>query len=76
MLREEIISDGRRVRHWSDADMMIRQAETGLLYEDAVDNVPCPFTYEETDEPIPSAESEDSIEDKAEAFDILMGEAE
>lgn len=74
MLREELISDGRRVRHWSDAGMMIRQAESGQLYEDAVDNTPCPWTYEETNEPIPY--DPDSIEDKAEAYDILMGVGE
>lgn len=71
MIIEEIISDGRRVRHYSDRGMMIRQAETGHIYEDAVDNVPCRYTYDETDEPIP--QDEPTVEDKAEAFDILMG---
>ena len=33
--------------------MMIRQIETGILYEDAVDQAPCKYIYEETDEPIP-----------------------
>lgn len=52
MIKEQIIDDGRRIRHWSDAEMMIRQIETGIDYEDAVDNVPCLYTYEETDKPI------------------------
>lgn len=37
---------------------MIRQIETGILYEDAVDTMPCKYTYEETDEPIPEVERE------------------
>ena len=73
MIREEFISESR-VRHYSDSGMMILQTETGRLYEDAVDIVPCPYTYAETDEPIPYDEG--SIEDKAEAYDILMGEAD
>jgi hypothetical protein len=31
---------------------MIKQVETGALYEDAVDVIPCKYTYEETDIPI------------------------
>ena len=36
------------VRHYSDSGMMIRQIETDILYEDAIDTLPCPFSYEET----------------------------
>ena len=57
MLIEEMISP-RRVHHYSDAGMMIRQIETGHLYEDAVDRAPCRWTYEETDVPIPEPETE------------------
>ena len=32
--------------------MKLLQVETGFIYNDAVDIVPCPYTYEETDEPI------------------------
>lgn len=52
MIVEEILSE-TRVWHYSDAGMMIRQLETGNLYEDAVDAIPCRFTYEETGQPIP-----------------------
>lgn len=55
MIREEQISP-KRVRHYSDANMMIRQIETGIIYQDAVDKIPCRYTYEETDEPIPEQE--------------------
>jgi len=55
MLIEEILSP-KRVHHYSDVGMMIRQIETGRLYEDAVDRIPCKWTYEETDVPIPEAD--------------------
>lgn len=51
MIVEQKIS-GTLVRHYSDAGMMIRQIETGNLYSDAVDVVPCRYTYEETDTPV------------------------
>lgn len=49
MLRSETID--RRIRTWSDLGMMIRQVETGVLYEDATD-VPGLHSYVETDIPI------------------------
>lgn len=52
MLRTEMLNDGKLVRHYSDQNLRIRQIETGLLYDEAVDVVPCRYTYEETDEPI------------------------
>ena len=57
MLVEEMLTP-TRVHHYSDEGMMIRQVETGILYEDAVDNAPCKYTYEETDVPIPEPETE------------------
>lgn len=56
MIVTEMIGD--RIRHYSDRGMKIRQVETGKLYEDAVDIVPCPYTYEETDEPIEDVDDE------------------
>lgn len=49
MLRTETIAG--RIRTYSDLGMMIRQVETGTLYEDAVD-VPGLHIYVETDIPI------------------------
>ena len=48
MLKVENISD-KYIRHYSDEGKKIRQIETGILYDDAVDVMPCRFTYEETD---------------------------
>ncbi len=53
----------------SDAGYKILQVETGAVYEEAYDGVPCPYTYAETDEPI-----DDEELDPQEALDILMGE--
>lgn len=48
MIRTEMTDDSR-IRHYSNAGYKIRQIETGNLYDDAVDYVPCIYTYEETD---------------------------
>ena len=66
MIIEEIMGD--RVMHYSDQGMKIRQIETGFLYEDAVDVIPCQYTYEETNEPI------EFIEDDSEILEILLGD--
>ena len=50
MIVEEMVED--RIRHYSDRNMKILQVETGIAYDDAVDVIPCRYTYEETDEPI------------------------
>ena len=63
MLIEELIDEGTRVHHYSDENFMIRQIETGILYEDAIDVMPCRYTYEETDEPIPEPEPEPEPEE-------------
>lgn len=59
------------VRHYSDRYKMIRQIETGIIYEDAVDIVPCRYTYEETDEPIPEVEEDATSEDYEAALNRL-----
>lgn len=52
MIQTEFLKNGTLIRHYSDAGMMIRQVETGTLYSDAIDTVPCRYTYEETDTPV------------------------
>lgn len=71
MIITEVIGD--RIRSYSDRGMKLRQVETGILYDDAVD-MPNKYTYEETDILIEPNEITDA--DKAEAYDILIGEAE
>lgn len=49
MILTELLNDGTLIRHWSDAGVMLLQVETGVMYSDPVDLVPCRYTYEETD---------------------------
>ena len=67
MIRSEII-DNMVIRHWSDANVKLRQVETGTLWNDAVDILPCAYTYEETDELLDPVEIDD-----AEALAIITG---
>ena len=59
MIIEEMLTP-KRVRHYSDLSVKIRQVETGRIYDDAVDRYPCKWTYEETDEPIELVEEENN----------------
>lgn len=54
MLRQETIQiNGKDFIHtWSDTNMQIKQIETNILYSDAIDISPCPYTYEESNIPI------------------------
>jgi len=65
MIVTELLEDGR-IRQYSDEYLMLKQVETGILYEDAIDIQPCPYTYEETDIPIRPATAE-------ELLDIIVG---
>ena len=53
MIIVELVDDDTRERRYSDKNVMLRQVETGILYEDAVDVIPCKYTYEESDVLIP-----------------------
>ena len=59
------------VRHYSNRNLKLRQIETGIIYDDAIDIIPCQFTYEETDIPI---ESENLELESEEALRIITGE--
>ena len=50
MIIQQYVENGERIKHYSDSNYKIRQIETGIIYEDAVDIIPCKYTYEETDE--------------------------
>ena len=51
MIVEEKLNE-RLVRHYSDKGVKLKQVETGLLYDEAIDLSPCGYTYVETDERI------------------------
>ena len=63
MIQMEYIEAENRERRFSDNNVKIRKIETGELYNDAADIVPCPYTYEESLEPI------DVIDEPADAND-------
>ena len=51
MIRKELYGDNL-YRTYSDEDYKIRQIETGIIFDDALDTEDSEFTYEETDEKI------------------------
>lgn len=63
MIVQEYLDEGRLIHHYSNEGYFIRQIETNIIYEDAVDVVPCKYTYEETDEKIPVIDDEVSNEE-------------
>lgn len=50
MILTEYLNDGTLIKHYSDKGVMLLQVETGMMYADPVDVVPCRYTYEETEE--------------------------
>ena len=60
-------------RTYSDENYMIRKVGTEEIYEEAIDVENAPYEYEETTEPV---ETLNEIEEKAMAYDILVGEVE
>lgn len=73
MIATENITIGGRelVRTYSDANLMIRQDGTGAVYSEAVDPAGIGRTYTETDEIIETDIPD--MEEKAKAYDIIMG---
>jgi hypothetical protein len=79
MIKTEYLNDGTLIKHYSDAGFLLLQNETGAKYSDPIDVVPCIYTYTETDEPIEKPEEPEyssEIEEKAAAYDILVGVSE
>lgn len=74
IINENITINGKVfVRTFSDAGYQIRQDGTGDIYDEAVDPAEIGRTYTETDIPI-ERHIFDETEEKARAYDILMGE--
>lgn len=57
MILTELLYDGQLIRHYSDMGYDLLQNETGQIYSEAIDTIPCRFTYTE----IVSTESEEEI---------------
>ena len=61
MIKTEILKDGTLIRHYSDKRMKLKQVETGFVYDEAIDVIPCKYTYEETNEIVEQGELADAI---------------
>lgn len=47
MIKTQMLGESL-IRHYSDSEnMALKQVETGNIYEDAVDLMPCKYNYEE-----------------------------
>lgn len=62
---------GNCERRYSDQNVKLRQVETDTLWNDAINAIPCQFTYEETNTPCDPVEIEAD-----EAMSILLGRSE
>lgn len=51
-----------RIRQYSDSGFRILQNETGIVYDDAVDVLPCKYTYSETEELLDASSGDDATE--------------
>lgn len=55
MIKTEIINN-KFIRHYAEDDKgvkyKIKQVETGVMYDEAVDLIPCKYNYVETEEVI------------------------
>lgn len=47
MVQTEILQGGNLIRHYSDEGKLLMQMETGVVYDEAVDVIPCRYTYRE-----------------------------
>ena len=56
MVKTELLKDGTLIRHYSDSGAKLLQVETGVVYDEAIDIVPCQYTYEETEERVETEE--------------------
>ena len=70
MIKTELLKDGALIRHYSDSGMKLLQVETGVVYDEAIDIVPCQYTYEETNTPIETTE-EDILAENADMKSAL-----
>ena len=58
MIKTELLKNGTLIRHCSDNGVKLLQVETGIMYDEAIDIIPCKYTYEETNEPVAQVEEE------------------
>lgn len=69
MIKTELLKNGTLIRHYSDQGFLLLQVETSIKYTDAIDEVPCRYTYKETNE-----YPEDDINISSEEFLTMLKE--
>jgi hypothetical protein len=62
MVKYELIDNGHRIHHFSDEDFKLLQNETGIIYNDAIDIMPCRYTYSESYEKIEIINDNENID--------------
>ena len=70
MIKTELLKNDTLIRYYSDKKMKLLQVETGIMYDEAIDVVPCKYTYEETETPIEIIE-EDILAENADMKSAL-----
>ena len=55
MVVKEVLNE-QLVRQYSDKGLRLKQVETGIVYDEAIDPIPCRFTYEETNQRVETEE--------------------
>lgn len=51
--QEEVILNGKTFLHTYSDTYVLEQVETGVLYDEAYDIIPCVYTYVESEEELP-----------------------
>lgn len=74
MILTEYLNDGTLIKHYSDQNFLLLQNETGMKYHEAIDVVPCPYTYTETNEVDETDEAVDGDEATVEDYQDILGE--
>lgn len=72
MIKTEYLNDGTLIKHYSDEGKVLRQVETGAIYSEPIDVVPCAFTYEEVDEVVDGDEEEVTGEEVLEMLEGVL----
>ena len=79
-IQTEYVTQGNRtlIKHKSDAGKFLVQLETGAEYAEAVDVIPCPYTYKESEREIGETAAAPEVEEDelTQAYNILTGVSE
>lgn len=72
MIVQEQIDGRNLIKTYSNIGKWVQQVETGAVYGEAIDIIPCPYTYIEVEAPL---DDEDDPTESERILDILLGDA-